>query len=106
VGEVLGLIAKETGSLAGDGITAEELEAAKGYVVGTTLLGLEEPATCMSRLGYLEVTYGRVEPVDAYLDRIRAVTLEDVARVAARCLGPEPVVASVGPRSPRTPGRA
>jgi predicted Zn-dependent peptidase len=105
VGEVLGLIAKETESLAGAGITREELDAAKGYVVGTTLLGLEEPATCMSRLGYLEVTYGGVEPVEAYLDRIQAVTLDDVARVAARCLGPDPVVASVGPRSPRSATR-
>jgi predicted Zn-dependent peptidase len=101
VGEVLALIGKETEALAGDGVTAEELAAAQGYVVGTTLLGLEEPATCMSRLGYLEVTYGKVEPVEAYLDRIRAVTVEDVARVAGRCLGRAPVVASVGPRSAR-----
>jgi predicted Zn-dependent peptidase len=105
VGEVLGLIAKETDSLAGGGITEEELAAAQGYVVGTTLLGLEEPATCMSRIGYLEVTYGSVEPVEAYLERIRAVTLDDVARVAGRVLGQEPVVASVGPRSPRLAAR-
>lgn len=101
LGEVLDVIADEVAALARDGVTEEELAAAKGYVTGTTLLGLEEPSTCMSRLGYLAVTYGKVEPVETYLARVESVTVEQVAAVARRSLDAPPVIASVGPRSPR-----
>lgn len=108
--EVLRLVEQEVASIAAAGITEEELRAAQGYLVGATLLGLEEAWTTMSRLGYLEATYGVVEPVEAYLDRVRAVSLDDVARVAAATFAQPSALATVGPRSParptKTPGRA
>lgn len=84
-----------------DGITGEELAAAQGYVIGSTLLGLEEASTCMARLGYLELTYGAITPIETYLDKIRAVTLADVQRVAAATFSVPPAQATVGPRSVR-----
>lgn len=99
VGEVLDVITAEVEALATDGVSDAELAAAKGYIAGTTLLGLEEPSTCMSRLGYLEATYGKTEGVDTFLDRVRAVTVADVAAVAGLLAVP-PVLASVGPRVP------
>ncbi len=97
--EVLRLVEVEVASIAERGVTEEELRAAQGYLVGSTLLGLEEAWTTMSRLGYLEATYGVVEPVEPYLDRVRSVTLQDIARVAESTLAGPPVLATVGPRA-------
>lgn len=99
--ETLRVIEGEAARIAADGITDEELIAAQGYVIGSTLLGLEEASTCMARLGYLELTYGRVSPVEAYLDEIRAVTVQDVQRVAQSTFAVRPCRATVGPRAVR-----
>lgn len=95
------VIEGEIARVAADGITEEELRAAQGYVIGSMLLGLEEASTCMARLGYLELTYGGITPIETYLDKIRAVTLEDVRRVAAITFAAPPAQATVGPRSVR-----
>jgi len=99
--ETLRVIEGEVGRLAADGITDEELAAAQGYVIGSTLLGLEEASTCMARLGYLELTYGRISPVETYLDAIRAVTAADVRRVAGAVFATPPALATVGPKAVR-----
>ncbi|MEZ5235941.1 MAG: M16 family metallopeptidase [Acidimicrobiia bacterium] len=95
------VIEGEIGRVAADGITEEELAAAQGFVIGSTLLGLEEASTCMARLGYLELTYDTIAPIETYLDKIRAVTLADVQRVAATTFAATPAVATVGPRTVR-----
>jgi predicted Zn-dependent peptidase len=101
-GEALSVIVGETARIAADGVGADELRAAQGYVVGSTLLGLEDASTCMGRLGYLELTYGSVSPVETYLDAVRAVTPDDVRRVAAVVFAGAPALATVGPRTVRT----
>ncbi len=95
------VIEGEISRVAADGITEEELAAAQGFVIGSTLLGLEEASTCMARLGYLELTYDTIAPIETYLDKIRAVTLADVQRVAAATFATGPAVATVGPRAVR-----
>ncbi len=95
------VIIGEVERVAADGITDEELRAAQGYVIGSTLLGLEEASTCMARLGYLELTYGTVTPIESYLDKIRAVTLDDVRTAAAATFAVAPAQATVGPRAVR-----
>ncbi len=99
--QTLRVIEGEVARLAEGGITAAELAAAQGYVVGSTLLGLEEASTCMARLAYLELNYGGVTPIETYLEHIRAVSLQDVQRVAAAVLSVAPALATVGPRSVR-----
>ncbi len=95
------VIEGEVARVAADGITEEELAAAVGYVVGSTVIGLEEASTCMARLGYLELTYGEIHSVESYLDQIRAVTLQDVIRVAQQIFSVPPTRATVGPRAVR-----
>ena len=46
------------------------------------MLGLEDPASRMTRLGKSELVYPRLEPVDEILARIDGVTLDDVREVA------------------------
>ena len=80
-----------------DGITAEELERAKGQARGSLALGLEDTGARMSRLGKSELAQGEVLSVDETLARIDAVSLADVARIAAEVLGQPLSLGAVGP---------
>ncbi len=99
-GEVLALVEAELARLLDHGITAEELRVATGYLVGATMLGLEDSAARMHRIGRAELLHGEVLPVEDVLDRFRAVTLADVARVAERVLAGPRAIAAVGPVAP------
>jgi predicted Zn-dependent peptidase len=85
------LVTEELDKLVANGPTPEELTAARSHIRGATALGLEDSGARMSRLGRSYLAHGRV-PSLAELDaQIAAVTVEDLARVAAEVLG--------GPRS-------
>jgi predicted Zn-dependent peptidase len=102
LGEVHGLVQQELDRLLEDGITDSELRVAKGYLEGSTVLGLEDSGGCMDRIGKAVLSHGDVLPVDEVLARFRAVTRADVARAVERVLGPgERSVAVVGPQSKR-----
>jgi predicted Zn-dependent peptidase len=79
------------------GITDEEHEVAIGYLTGSMLLGLEDTASRMARLGTGEITRERVVPIDEHLDRIRSVTVSDVHRVLQKVLGGARASVVVGP---------
>jgi predicted Zn-dependent peptidase len=95
--EVLGLISAELDAMAASGITAHELEMAKGHLAGTLALSMEDSATRMSRLGRSQIVHGHVVEVDELLARIEAVTADDVARLAEEVGGAQRVLAVVGP---------
>jgi predicted Zn-dependent peptidase len=97
VAEVVGLVRDELDAMAGHGITPRELEVAKGHLVGEMALSLEDSAARMSRIGRSQLVHGTVLTVDQVAERIAAVTMEDVERVAATVLGNERVLAAVGP---------
>jgi predicted Zn-dependent peptidase len=100
--EVHGLVMSELDRLLEDGITESELRVAKGYIEGSTVLGLEDSGGCMSRIGKAVLVHGRVLEVDEVLARFRAVTLADVRRAVARVLEPgDRSVAVVGPTAKR-----
>ncbi len=95
--EVRTLIAAEVERLVGDGVTDHELAVAKGYLQGSTILGLEDSGSRMARLGSNLMARGEVTPVDEHLLRIEAVTAADVARVVRRVLAGPATTAAVGP---------
>ncbi|MCU1380223.1 MAG: Peptidase [Acidimicrobiales bacterium] len=98
--EVHGLIQLELDRLLADGITDSELRVAKGYLEGSTVLGLEDSGGCMSRIGKAVLVHGDVIEVDEVLARYRAITRADVQRAIERVLGPgERTVAVVSPQS-------
>jgi predicted Zn-dependent peptidase len=95
---VLSLVQAELERLCADGITADELDIAVGYLTGSYELGLEDTGARMSRLGAMLVTLGHVRPVDEQLDRWRRVSRADVDRVIARVFGAAPrVTVTLGP---------
>jgi predicted Zn-dependent peptidase len=91
------VVAEVVAELGADGVTAQELEVAKGFLAGSLVLGLEDSASRMSRLGSGEAIRGEVVPIDEHIRRIEAVGLDDAARVAARVLEGARTVAAVGP---------
>lgn len=95
--EVRGLIERELDAMRTDGITADELEIAVGYLTGAYVLGLEDTGSRMARLGAQLVSTGQVRTVDEQVRRWSAVTLADVHRVAERVLGDDRVWVTVGP---------
>ena len=95
--EVLSVVREQLALVAQDGITEEELIRGKGQLRGGLVLGLEDTASRMSRLGESELFQNTLLSVDEVLDRISRVTLEDV-RVLARELYQRPqALAVVGP---------
>jgi predicted Zn-dependent peptidase len=99
VPEVLRLIEVELEKLLADGISAEELDVAVGYLTGAYVMGLEDTGSRMARLGALLTTTGTVRSVVEQVARWRAVTATDVERVIGRILGQTRSLAVVGPVS-------
>jgi predicted Zn-dependent peptidase len=95
--EVLAICRDEIEKVLASGLTKLEIERGKGQMRGSTVLGLEDPSSRMSRLGKSELVHPRLEPVDEILARIEEVTQDDVREVAALLLGQPKVLAVVGP---------
>jgi len=83
--------------VAANGITAAELEKAKGQLAGGMVLGLEDTGSRMSRIAKAELTTGDVPSVSQVLDRVQAVTLEDVNALAHHLWSQERLTTIVGP---------
>ncbi|GAA1153227.1 pitrilysin family protein [Nocardioides aquiterrae] len=97
LGEVLTVVREELTKVATSGITAEELARGKGQLRGGLVLGLEDSASRMSRLGKAELVHDELLSIDEVMARIDAVTLEDVRAVAADVFGRPEILAVVGP---------
>ena len=96
VGELLSVIDDELAKLVASGVTEGELAVAKGCIEGSLVLGLEDSGSRMARLGRSLMARDEITTVDEQLDRINAVTTDDVAAVAARVFGSPRSLAVVG----------
>lgn len=95
--QVLDLIGGELDRVAEDGITAQELAAARGHVRGAMALGLEDSGARMSRIGHSQLIHGRVLTLEEVEQRLSGLSLEHVNEVARRWLAAPRTVAMVGP---------
>ncbi len=99
LGEVIGA---ELGRIRADGISADELERAKESLKGRMVLGLESTSARMSRLARSMLFDVELLSIDELLVRIDAVTLEDVAELAAELWDAERLSAAcIGPNESR-----
>ena len=73
----------------GGGVTSEELDRSKENVKGRIVLSLESTAARMNRLGASVLAELPLLTVDEVVERIEAVTLDDVHALAAELLAPE-----------------
>jgi predicted Zn-dependent peptidase len=95
--DVLVVVRDELAKVAHDGITAEELARGKGQLRGGLVLGLEDSASRMSRIGKAELVHDELLGIDEVMRRIDAVTVEQVREVARDVFGRPEILAVVGP---------
>jgi len=94
---VMTVIRDELAKVVDEGITAEELERAKGSMRGGLALALEDPNSRMIRLGRDELAGMPHLSVDERLAKLEAVTLEDVRSIARDLYTSQRMIGAVGP---------
>lgn len=97
LGEVCAVVREVLETVADQGLSEAEVRRGRGQLRGDLVLGLEDSAARMSRLGRGELNYGRHDSVQRTLERIDAVTVEDVAELARDLLSRPLSTAIVGP---------
>jgi predicted Zn-dependent peptidase len=98
--EVLDLVAAELDRMAREGVSAEEVEVAKGHLRAALLLSLEDPGARMSRIGRSQLLHGEVLSAEELVGRIDAVTIEEVGALASEILSGPRATVVVGPFDP------
>ncbi len=97
IDEAIPVILGELGKMR-DGVTEAEWAQARELTRGRMMLRMEESRAVTSFLGIQELLRDKVESVDAVIEKIEAVTLDDIKRVANRIISAENLVlAVVGP---------
>ncbi|HEY3103709.1 MAG TPA: pitrilysin family protein [Pyrinomonadaceae bacterium] len=84
IDQVLDLSLKELRRVVRDHVTPGELQLAKEQAVSTILLSLESSSARAGALARQEIVHGRRIPPDEIIQRIEAVTEEDMLRLAQR----------------------
>jgi len=97
LGEVATVVRGVLADVAANGLTTAELARARGSLRGGLVLGSEDTPSRMNRIGRSEVDHGRQRTITESLDRISAVTGEQVTALARDLLEQPPVTAVVGP---------
>ncbi len=95
--EVTVVVRAVLAEVAAGGLTPAEVVRAQGSLRGGLVLGLEDTPSRMNRLGRSELDHGRQRTIAESLDRIAAVTGEQVAEVARELLAAPLTAAVVGP---------
>jgi len=89
VGEAIEVIQNEWQKLASEGITQAELDRAVTYLTGSYPLRFDGNATIAGILVGMQLSDLPIDYIATRNDKVRAVTVEDVKRVAARLISPE-----------------
>jgi predicted Zn-dependent peptidase len=94
VEEACGIIGRELASIHADGVTEDELARAKEHVKGRMVLSAESTAARMARIGKAVLFDTPLLTLDELLERIDAVTREDVAELASELYVPDSLSAA------------
>lgn len=97
-GEIMEAVQRIVADVRRDGFTPDELDAARGQLVGQTILHHESPSARMSLLGTEELS-GERQGLGALLDAYRSVDLQQLNAVARRALAQPPAIAMAGAAS-------
>ncbi len=96
--EVIQLILREIDDVLTRGITEKELQRAKEQLKGSLFLGLENVSSRMTRLGRNELCLNRIVPLSEVVERINAVSLDDVKTLARDLFGAKHfTLSTIGP---------
>jgi predicted Zn-dependent peptidase len=102
VEEACEIIGRELAAVHTDGITEEELARAKEHVKGRMVLSSESTAARMGRIGKAVLFGTPLLTLDELLQRVDAVTGDDVAELAAELYAPDSLsAAAIAPSEDR-----
>ncbi len=102
VAEALAVVGSELEHLREQPATPEELERAKENLKGRVVLSLESTGARMSRLGSEVLAGAPLLSLDETVERIEAVSLDDVAELVGELWAPEKLsAAGIGPEQSR-----
>ena len=103
--EVLGLCREEARKVRSEGLSAEEFQRAKNQIKGALLLSLESMSSRMSRMAKSQIYFNRVIPMEEIVDKVLAVTPEDVHAASDNLLDDETwSITMIGPRQEGSAG--
>lgn len=80
------IVLREFGKLRNSEIKTKELKRVKEYIKGNTLMSLENTTNRMVRLANSILHYGKIVPIEDILNKIDAVTLEDILMLSNEVL--------------------
>lgn len=98
VAELDEIVERELADLVENGPSDREMEIARGGFVGGTVLALEDAGSRMTQIATNLLVRDRVVTVPEYLEKVRAVTADDVQRVLAEVVRGPRVRSIVEPR--------
>jgi len=93
--DALRLIAREVARMRAKPVSRDELQRARDYLQGQFRLGLEGTGSQMQWIGDTLINYGRFVKPDEVLDRLMAVTAEEMRQVAAELFVPRRLTLSL-----------
>ncbi len=96
--EALDVIRGEFARMASEGPTAEELDKAKRYLIGSYALRFDTSTKIANHLMQMQVDDLGIDYTDRRNSLFEAVTLDDVRRVATRLLSPGEMLVTVAGR--------
>ncbi|MFP6665299.1 MAG: pitrilysin family protein [Deltaproteobacteria bacterium] len=97
-GEAIAIVRREISRMHRNGVSAEELAAAQDFLTGSFPLRLDSTAKLSGLLAQIEYFGLGDDYIERYGERVRSVTLAEVAAAARRHLRPEDlIVVAVGP---------
>jgi predicted Zn-dependent peptidase len=93
--KVVQSIVKEFHDLKNTPVSAEELLRAKAQLKGSLMLSLESSMARMSNLARQEMYYKRFTGMNEIMERVEAVSIEDVQRCAREFFAPDQIAVTV-----------
>lgn len=94
--EVLELTVEVMNELVSKGLTESELHKGKEQIKGSLILSLESTSSRMNRLGKNELMIGRHYTLDEMIERIEAVSMQDIEDLLQRMVSVPFALAMVG----------
>lgn len=96
--EAVSVILDELQKLVEEPVGDDELNKARDYAAGSFRLSLESTMSLGQRAGENLLTLNEIEPIESVVEKLRAITADDVSRVAGRIFDRErAALAIVGP---------
>jgi predicted Zn-dependent peptidase len=94
---VLDVCQTELAQVAQYGLTADEMERSKGQMRGATVLGQEDTGARMTRIAKAELHGEPLLSIQQLIDRVDAITPEQVHELAAELMSTPPTLTIIGP---------